>query len=352
MKKQMEGGKMEFIVRGTTVVNPERCFTADVWVKGEHFHYIHEHIPPKKPIKEIEGSDYYMLPGFFHFGSMLGGLRTTVGQFREIQEEWVKRGFTIYVDDLTILHVHNWHTFIGYELAMHHNSLLTHRMRLRVPYHAVDEALIRAVLAHRVPMLEIIMSASDSPDGAFWPLLLNGFAKYRLALKLSFSTTCTKREKRQWIESYLSLLVSMLKGRGIPLVLDECPDMVKWIVSRKQAESAYVSWEMNECSTLSFERKQFGMFSVHPDFKGDIEWQERVLRRVVEVGSRLPAKLFAVYPHKGAIVVGSEADFFLLPKKNLANDATFCRPSFVYTKGRRNKHLLFTEKDEIPIYQV
>ncbi|AMA73559.1 MULTISPECIES: hypothetical protein [Aneurinibacillus] len=332
---------MEFIVRGVTIVNPERCFTADVWVKGEKIYYIHEHIAPKPPIKEIDGSEQYMLPGFFHFGSSLGSTRTTNDEFKEVQKSWLKKGFTIYVDELTIVHVPDWRKWLGYELAMHHNSRLAHRVRLRVPYRHVSEALIRSVLAHRIPMLEMMVAPSDELTGSFWSILLAGFAKYRLSVKISFTGEWSLREKKRWLCDKLSLLVSMLEGRGIPLVLDEDEGIIRFLSSVKYLPWGYVAWEMNNRSSLSFRWKQFGQVSLAYAYTEQEEKREHRLRRLVEAGARLPAKLFSAYPDKGAIVPGTEADFFLLPKKNLANDATFWSPTFVYTKGRRSKQLFF-----------
>ncbi|MCI1692954.1 hypothetical protein [Aneurinibacillus aneurinilyticus] len=336
---------MEFIVRGSTLVNSGRCFTADIWVQDQIIHYIHEHIPPKPPIKEIDGSDCYMLPGLFRFGSSLGSGRTNAEGFKHIQEQWLREGYTAYVDDLTVNHGANWRTLLGYELAMHHNSWLEYKVRLRVPYRLVNESLIRAVLAHRIPMLEMILLPSDSLSASFWSLLLAGFSRYRLALKLSFVEECTLRERKHWLAEHLPLLVTMLEYRGISLILDEHPKIIKSISDRKGSYGAYVTWEMDKDSELAYDRKQFGMFSISSTRFGQLSMNERTLQRIVEIGSQQPARLFGSYPQKGALVAGSEADFFLLSKKNFKNPATFWSPSLVYTRGRRNKYLLFTEKD-------
>lgn len=86
---------MEFIVRGATLVNPERCFKADIWIKDEMIHYIHEHIPPKPPITEVDGSECYMLPGFFYCGASLGSRRAGVQEMKTVQEQWFKAGLMI-----------------------------------------------------------------------------------------------------------------------------------------------------------------------------------------------------------------------------------------------------------------
>ncbi|MFT9847582.1 hypothetical protein [Aneurinibacillus sp. REN35] len=335
---------MEFIVRGATLVNPERCFTADVWIKDEMIHYIHEHIPPKPPIKEIDGSACYMLPGFFHFGTSLGSQRMSVQELKSTQEQWCKKGITSYVDDLMITYDSNWRTRLGYELAMHHNSWLAHWTRLRVPYRSMNESLIRAVLAHPIPMLELIFQPSEQPVGSFWSLLLNGFARRRKALKLSFADECTERDRKRWIAEHLPMLVSMLEYRGIPLVLDERADMLACVNERKMACSRYITWEVNRNAELSYERKQFGTYDISSInmCKAGVE---KALQRLVNAASRQPARLFGAYPQKGALVPGTEADFFLIEKNFFGNPATFLAPSFVYTKGRRNRHLIFTETD-------
>lgn len=336
---------MEVIVRGATLVNPERCFVADVWIKEEIIHYIHEHIPKKGTIKEIDGSDYYMLPGFFRFGTSLGSNRTSLSEFKTIQEQWFKNGYTAYVDDLTMLHTSAWRTVLGYELAMHHNSRLTHRVRLRVPYRSVNETVIRAVLTHRIPMMEMILLPENSLSASFWSLLLMGFSRYRLSVKLSFARECTLRERKRWLTDNLPQVVSMLEYRGIPLILDEHPEIVKVVCNNKSPYGAYITWEVNRDCPVVYDRKQFGELALSAANFPSSGIDERMLRRMVEVGSRLPARLFGAYPQKGALVAGSEADFFLIPKNFFGNPATFWTPSFVYTKGRRNKYLLFTEKD-------
>jgi hypothetical protein len=335
---------MEFIVRGATLINPERCFSADVWVKDEKFYYIHEHIPRKTMIQEIDGSEQYMLPGFFHFGSSLGNKRTSVGEFHNIQKQWIKEGFTVYVDDLSMIRTPNWRMSLGYELAMHHNSGLAYKVRLRVPYQLINESLLRAVFAHRLSMIDMIVQPSDSLQDSFWPLLLAGFSQYRIAIKLSFSEECTLREKKRWLTEHLPLLVSMLEYRAIPLVLDEHPDIVKCVFGHKQSYGAYITWEVDKSSSFSYRRKQFGTLAFPQEGieEGRIE---KALRRIVEIQSRLPARLFGLYPQKGALVAGSEADFFLIPKKFFGNGATFWNPSFVYTNGRRNRKILFSKED-------
>ncbi|MBN6188617.1 hypothetical protein JQN58_17325 [Aneurinibacillus sp. BA2021] len=228
---------------------------------------------------------------------------------------------------------------------MHHNSWLAHWTRLRVPYRLVTESLLRAVLASPIPMLEMIVLPSDRPAGSFWPLLLAGFARHRKALKLSFAAECTVREKKRWITEHLPMVVSMLEYRGIPLVLDEQAEWLACAEERKGAYGRYITWEASHSAALSFERKQFGITDIASvnDCKADIE---KALQRLVDTASRQPARLCGAYPQKGALVPGTEADFFLIPKKNFGKAATFWTPSLVYTKGRRNNHLLFAEKDE------
>ncbi|WP_047152612.1 hypothetical protein [Aneurinibacillus tyrosinisolvens] len=323
----------EFIVRGAAIVNPERIFRADVWVKGDKIHYIHEKITGKLGVREIEASSFYLLPGFFHFGSHLGNARTTSKQFLSIQGEWVKRGFTFFVDDLTIGDVCDWRKQLRYEVSMYQNSWLDCQVRLSIPYAMLSEQLIRAVSSLRIPMLEVTISNLETPNRLFWPILLACFRERRTALKLSFSPLFTGQEKKRWLETHLFLLLSTVKYHRIPFVLQEDKETVSWVSAHKQKELSYITWEMDESSSLSNARMQFGTLNSHVkalDTSGSLAL---FLQKVTDVQSRRPAKLFNVYPQKGAIVPGSDADFLLVSEKKITKDATFWQPEIVYSKG-------------------
>lgn len=292
--KSNEGREaMRTIIKGGTLVYGSGVKQEDMLIANGKIEAIKQTIHPTGQEQMIDGTSYYVLPGFI----------TSVDSSVELGYE---HGITTFV-----------RSSVGIELEeVDHAQFNLYDYVYRVALNKLNKNILQDLFLNQVKVIKLDSALLRQMDWALW---LPRLKRYGIVLEM---------EEKDYPE---------LRYRDIPMILpfgDVKPmasPRTVWRITDKQLSK----WEKTAHKWDPFVLSGFWTDVVEYPIPRLVENQTvPFLMRLVKTRSSIPAKVFGVFPQKGSLRIGADADFLLVSKEDMKNqNGTLFKPSQTWIRG-------------------
>lgn len=335
---------MNLLLKGGTLVSPSRIQVSDLLVQDGKIKLIKDKILPKPDVEERDASGFYILPGIIDLN---GNYPEESFGFKasKSREEWFRQ---LACRGVTTIGQLNASSQAGESPLMDYVSIG------RVDVHDLMPHALLAARQKGIRTLWVDISGDDSSID-FQRLADCIGGRMRILL---YGAEMSRRKLDEWKEfkerfqlpigiwlaeeeiSAFRQLVSWWKGpvfASLSLLLEQTANrpkigpehslccQVSGVFSHRHALS-----EEDEMHLVQSKRKRLGQDLPFLELAGMFEDDECFLRQFVKWTAANPAKTVGIYPQKGSLAAGSDADLLLLSKEGERGN----NPAEVIISGR------------------
>ncbi|MGD8189221.1 hypothetical protein ACQCN2_04385 [Brevibacillus ginsengisoli] len=341
------------ILKGGTILNGYQSIQADIWIKQGQIQGIipdwkllsKKAVSQPKPEQIIDVSGFYILPGFISMRQEANRLLQGTTPIEQQLRPLIEQGITSFMD---VLPVDSWLGLerILYLLSGYQESQLDYAIRIGLPAELFTYDHVRELGKASFQWLQVNLHSIKELDRIDWDRLYPYLSFHHVALALSLSKeqglTPSIRENivNEWTNT-------CRYGNIRTLVQDQSKAKVKEndYYQLHQLNSKAIVDHLNVYKQNWY--AQYPVLASLEDWREPIstkDWTaEQLLHLLVRLGSANVAKTIGIYPRKGSITPGADADLLLVEKSEwltkferytMLEISEICLPTYVMSNGR------------------
>lgn len=340
------------ILKGGTIINGYQTLQADLTISHQQIRSVtpdwkllnKRAVHQPKPHQIIDVSGFYILPGFIAMrqqsNRLLQGEHSLAQQIRPL----IERGITSYMD---VMPLDSWQGLdrLRHLLSGYQESPLDYAVRIALSAESFTYPTVKALSRASFQWLEIELHSAKQLDLIDWDNLYPYLSFHRLALALSLS-------REQGLppairESLTNDWIQACRYGNIRTLVQEqsrAKNRENDFYQLRQLSGKALVDHLNVYKHNWY--AQYPVVASMEDWKEPIatkDWTaEQLLHLLVRLGSMNVAKAVGVYPRKGSITPGADADLLLVEKSEwltkferstILEISEICLPTYVMSNG-------------------
>jgi hypothetical protein len=287
-------GNSDYILTGGKIFySTGNAMEMDLWLRDGKIYYIHSRIRNKPDAMILDASQYGVFPGRI-YEKPLWHLTRNRARYIERMKELVRMGYTSFIEMIQWKPNVRLGRLIRYEQSLHANSPLDHSYSLFLPIKQLRHEMLKVLHSHHIRQLVVRASSPAHFKGVNWSRIGTSLKQYGMRISLYPQST----------------------GIGTDF-------------SRKTIEELLQYWYyLSDCY-------EFSADVINPDFFRDHQGNTTIdnIQQFILKSSAIPAKRAGIFPHKGSIAIGSDADLVLVSLQELEKERRYT-PQIVFLKGK------------------
>lgn len=312
------------VIRGGTLVFSHGTEEADIWIEGGKIRRISQDTLEKREgpraVQEIDARGMYVLPGFVttSWTSFYSGQnrRDYLRQMRDL----VRAGCTTLVD---VIFPERWmdKSQLLYQQTVHYNSLIDYLWHIRLECSRFTPREVHHWCRQGYRALHISVCHKDEISTVDWETIANLLTSYNANLVLHLPDYA-RLDKTEREEIRLRWLDATRHWR----VRTVLPGLVPSVDDREGDPFFHLFWLGEGQTDIGLRLLHSRWYDLCPiaariqDVRVDYrrKWctEEELLCLLVRLAAKNAAKTVGLYPQKGALAPGSDADIVFLKKEN------------------------------------
>lgn len=312
------------VIRGGTLVFSHGVEEADIWIEGGKIRRIAKDTLGKTgyspPAVEFDASGMYVLPGFVTMPTASFYQERQTQAYLESMRELVRAGCTTLVDVLT---PESWMDKVQllYQQTRHYNSLIDYLWHVRLECSRLTPKEVLGWCRQGYSALHISVRDKDEITTRDWETLSNLLASYRtiLILHLPDSARLDKGEREEirrcWLDTTRYWRVRTVIPGFFHSADKEGNDPFTHLFWLQEGQT--------EQGMRLLHRRWYDLCPIAARVQ-DIRvayrsrWctEEELLCLTVRLAAKNAAKAVGLYPRKGCLAPGADADLVFLKKEN------------------------------------
>lgn len=314
----------ETVIRNGTIVTANGMMERDLWIRGGKIIRIAKdvlgakRIGKKGGVQEWDATGMYVLPGFVAMPDTPVVKQRKKTDYLAAERNLVAFGYTCKAE---MLPLRPWRNAAQrrYQSVIHYNSMIDYTLMVEVSAPLLDIHLLRQLCAEGYRIIRVRIRHPEEIFRLDWETLSPTLTSYKVLLTLAvpeesgFSREERKRISSLWLHRcrYWQIRTWVQAEGDLPVEEEHSFYHLYQAegVTCDQALRSFIHTPFQPLSVMA------GLDSVHIDLRRMRCRGEELLSALVKLCATNTAKAMGLYPRKGSISLGADADLLFLKKE-------------------------------------